>query len=138
MVARNAKQVSDMTRLRVGIVVVGIILPYVARVPRGFARVEQYTEGPFAGHILMGAFNAVAWGALLAASFLFRRPGPMLLPCALGFGFLAVMHYSLDLAADAQAAIALLFIPVYAVVPIAVGVAVGLPSERRSRRGVSV
>jgi hypothetical protein len=54
-------------------------------------------------------------------------------PSLFGFGFLAWAHYSLDLAADAQAAIALVFIPIYALLPIGIGGAIGYVVDRRLR-----
>lgn len=82
----------------------------------------------------MGAFNAVAWGALLGISFLYRRAISLLVPCAFGFGALAWAHATLDLRADAQSALALIFIPIYALLPIAVGGALGYVLDRRLRR----
>lgn len=122
-----------MKTLRIAITVVGILLPYAARIPRGSEWLQQYTDTSVAGFLFFGAFNAIAWGALLGASSLFRHPRPMLLPCLLGFGFLAWAHYNLDLAADAQAAIALVLIPIFAVVPIAIGVGLGWIGERLLR-----
>lgn len=60
-------------------------------------------------------------------SFLYKRPSSVWVPALLGFGFLAFAHYSLDLASDAQAAIALAFIPIYALIPIAIGAVVSSP-----------
>ena len=122
-----------MKTLRIAITVIGILLPYAARIPRGSDWLQQYTDTSVDGFLFFGAFNAIAWGALLGASFLFRHPRPMLLPCLLGFGFLAWAHYNLDLAADAQAAIALVLIPIFAVVPIAIGVGLGWIGERLLR-----
>jgi hypothetical protein len=84
--------------------------------------------------LLFGAFNAIAWGSIVALSFLFRKPEPLLIPCAAGFIFLGWAHYTLDLASDAQAAVALIFIPIYALLPIALGGAVGYVLDHRLRR----
>ena len=58
----------------------------------------------------------------------------MFFPCGLGFVFLAWAHYTLDLAADAQASIALIFIPIYSLVPTGVGALIGLVIDRSVRR----
>lgn len=97
-----------MRTFRIAIALVGIALPYAARIPRG-----------------------AAW---LEISFMFRRRATLLIPCVAGFGFLAWARFILDLASDAQAAIALIFIPLYAVVPIAAGTAIGYVLDRRMRR----
>jgi hypothetical protein len=119
--------------IRIIIAIVGILLPYAVRIPRGAPWVEQYTDTSIGGFLFFGAFNAIAWGSIVALSFLFRRPALLLIPCALGFGFLACAHYTLDLASDAQAAVALIFIPIYALVPIALGGAFGYVLDRRLR-----
>ncbi len=123
-----------MNTTRIIIAIVGILLPYLVRVPRGAAWVEQYTDTSVGGFMFFGAFNAIAWGSIVALSFLFRRPAPLLIPCVLGFAFLAWAHYTLDLASDAQAAIALIFIPIFALLPIALGGAFGYVLDRRLRR----
>ena len=122
-----------MNAARIVVVVIGIVLPYFARIPRGVPWVQQYTDVNASGFIFLGGFNAIAWGSIVALSFLYRRPASLLLPCLLGFAFLAWAHYSLDLAADAQAAIALVFIPM-----IAIGGALGYAMERywKQDRGV--
>ena len=118
---------------RILVVLVGLVLPYAARLPRGLDWLRQYTEVEPAGWLFFGAFNAIAWLAILGATFLYRRPASVLAPAVAGFGFLAWVHATLDLASDAQAAVALVFIPLYALVPIAVGAVVGLVLDRRRR-----
>lgn len=119
---------------RISIAIIGVLLPYIARIPRGLAWLQQYTDIEPGGYLFLGAFNAVAWGSLVALSFVFRRPGPLSIPCAFGFGFIAWAHYNLDLASDAQAAIALIFIPIYALVPIAIGAVIGYVLDQRLKR----
>jgi uncharacterized membrane protein len=120
-----------MRMARIIVFLVGLLLPYAARLPRGSEWLDQYTDIGLWGWLFFGAFNASAWGSVLAVSLLYRRPASLLAPSLLGFGFLAWAHYSLDLAADAQAAIALIFIPVFALVPIFVGAAIGYFLDRR-------
>jgi hypothetical protein len=122
-----------MLKARIIVVLVGLLLPYAARLPRGGEWLHQYTDISLAGWLFFGAFNAIAWGAILAVSLLYRRPVSLLAPSLSGFGFLAWAHYSLDLAADAQAAIALLFIPILALAPILVGAVIGYFLDGRSR-----
>lgn len=129
-----------MARARWLVVVVGILLPYLARLPDGLDWLRQYTavDTGLAAHLFLGGFNAIAWGAILAISFLYRHAVSLLAPCMLGFGFLAGLHATLDLHADAQAAVALVFIPIYALLPIAVGGAIGYVIDRRLRRRTEV
>lgn len=87
--------------------------------------------------MLLGAFNAIAWGAVLWLAFIYRYASSILAPAIPGFGFLAFAHYGLDLSSDAQAAIALLFIPVYALVPIGIGGVVGYLIDRSRRLRLS-
>lgn len=116
------------------VVLVGVLLPYAARLPRGIEWLRQYTDTSPGGWLFLAAFNAIAWVAMLAISFTYRRPASLIAPCLLGFGFLAWAHATLDLTADAQAAIALVVIPIYALIPIAVGGIVGYAIDRKMRR----
>ncbi|AWV06908.1 membrane protein [Lysobacter maris] len=121
-----------MLKARIIVLLSGLVLPYAARLPRGSEWLHQYTDQAPMAWLFLGACNAVAWSAILAVSFLYRRPSSLLAPSLPGFGFLAWAHYSLDLAADAQAAIALIFIPVFALAPILVGAAIGYLIDRRA------
>jgi hypothetical protein len=123
-----------MRSARLVVVAVGLVLPYVARLPRGIEWLQQYTNTSLAGWLFFGAFNAIAWGTIFAISFMYRRPASLIAPCLMGFGFLAWAHNTLNLGADAQAAIALIFIPIHALLPIAIGGAIGYIVDRRLRR----
>jgi hypothetical protein len=123
-----------MTLARVLIVIVGILLPFAARIPGGRPWLGQYTDGGIDGVGMIQAWNAMAWGSLLVLSFVGSRPATLLVPCVLGFGYLAWAHGTLDLAADAQAGIGVVFIPIYACVLIAIGAIVGSVIDRRRRR----
>lgn len=120
-----------MRNSRFIVVLIGVLLPYAARLPHGAEWLRQYTNMGFDGWLFFGALNAIAWGAILAISFMYRRPASLIAPCLLGFGYLAWAHSTLDLRADAQAGIALIFIPIYALVPIVVGGAIGYVVDRR-------
>lgn len=125
---------AHMQKLRIAVMVFGIFLPYLARVPRGLAWLNDYTAGGLGGFLLIGVFNAIAWGSISALSFWYRQPTSLLFPAAFGFSYLAWAHFSLDLKADAQAAIALAFIPIYALLPMSVGALIGYVVDRRPRR----
>jgi hypothetical protein len=127
-----------MRNARFIVVLVGVLLPYAARLPRGIEWLRQYTDASPGGWLFFAAFNAIAWGAMLAISLMYRRPVSLLAPSLLGFGFLAWAHATVDLKADAQAAIALVFIPIYALVPIAIGGAMGYVVDRRMRHHQAV
>lgn len=122
-----------MGKARLIVILAGILLPYAARLPRGVDWLQQYTDSDIGGWLFLGGFNAIAWGAIVAVSFLYKRPSSVWAPALLGFGFLAFAHYSLDLASDAQAAVALAFIPIYALIPIAIGAIVGYFVGRAKR-----
>ncbi|MGV7167577.1 hypothetical protein [Xanthomonas citri] len=121
-------------RARLLLVLTGLVLPYAARVPFGLDWVRQYTDVGLGGWLLSGGFNAIAWGALLGISFLYRRPIALLVPCLIGFGVLAWAHATLDLRADAQSALALIFVPIYALLPITLGGVLGYVLDRKLRR----
>lgn len=126
-----------MRTARLLVVVVGIVLPYLARLPGGMDWLGQFTDVDAGGWLFFAAFNAIGWVAILGASFLYRRPAAVLAPALAGFGFLAWAYGTLDLAADAQAAVALVFIPLVALVPILAGTVIGVLVDRRLRRCAS-
>ncbi len=119
--------ITDMTlkHARILIIAIGILLPYLSRLPGGSAWLSQYLDTDVGGFLFLAAFNAIAWGSLLAISFIYRFLLSLLVPCLTGFGFLAWSHYTLDLSSDAQASLALMFIPIFTLLPIAIGAVVG-------------
>jgi hypothetical protein len=123
-----------MRKAQIIVALIGILLPYAARLPRGIAWLAQYTDGGPGGFLLLSGFNVIAWGAIVALFRLYKRPESVVAPALFGFGFLAWAHNSLDLAADAQAAVALVFIPIYALLPIAVGGVIGYGVDRHLTR----
>jgi len=125
-----------MGKARVLVVLVGLLTPYLARVPGGVQWLAQYFHGGWQGALLLAAAGAVTWGPILGFSLRYRRPLSLVLPSVLGFGFLAWAHGTLDLTADAQSALALLFIPLYSLLPVLIGCIVSLFTDGR-RRGAS-
>jgi hypothetical protein len=123
-----------MLRIRIAIVVVGILLPYLVRIPGGLSWLHQYTNVGIAGFLFFGAFNAIAWGAILACTFLYKQKLSAIAPVVFGFIPLAWVHSIYDLSSDAQAAIGLIFIPIYALVPIAIGGVIGYVIDRKSTK----
>jgi hypothetical protein len=89
-----------MRNARILIILLGVLLPYLARLPGGLAWLAQYAAGGWGGFLLVQAFNVIAWGLLLGVSFIYRHLISLAVPAALGFGFLAWAHYTLDLAAE--------------------------------------
>ena len=122
-----------MRRARWWVVAVGMALPYLARLPGGIDWLRQYTDAGLGGALLLGGFNAIAWGAVLAISLAYRHAAALWWPALAGFGALAWAHGTLDLREDAQSAIALVFLPIYALLPIAVGGVAGWWVDRRLR-----
>jgi hypothetical protein len=120
-----------MNGVRVIIAITGILLPYLVRIPRGSLWVAQYTNISAFGYLFFGAFNAIAWGSVIAWSFLYRRAFLLIFPAVFTFGFLGYMHYRLDLAADPQAAIGVIFIPIYSIPFSVVGGVIGYFIDRR-------
>lgn len=123
-----------MGRARLLAALAGILLPYVARVPGGIDWLMQYLDTGIGGYLLLGAFNAVAWGAILLIGLGYRHPASLLAPALPGFAFLAWAHGTLDLDADAQAPVALIFIPLHALILIVPGGLAGYVLDMFLRR----
>ena len=109
----------------VGVIIVGVALPYLARLPgcvvKGWGWLLQYVEPGLLGAVFLGGFNLVAVGTAVGATLLFHKRNLWLLPVLAGYGFLFYAHGTLDLASDAQAGVALVFIPIYSLFFFVVG-----------------
>jgi hypothetical protein len=114
-----------MRSARVAVVIVGILVPYAVRLLPGGGGVGPYVQQGLSAILFLGAFNVIAWGSIVACSILYRHPAALLGPALLGFGYVGWGHYTLDLSAGAQAGVAVVFIPVYALPYIAVGAVLG-------------
>jgi hypothetical protein len=124
-----------VNRTRVLIVTVGVLLPYAARIPgmigKGLPWFTSYLGSGPGAVLFFAAFNAICWGSILAATFTYRDPRSAWFPAVLGFALPALAHVTLDLASDPQAAIALVFIPIYALPLVLVGWLLGLWFDRK-------
>ncbi|KRG43128.1 hypothetical protein ARC20_10085 [Stenotrophomonas panacihumi] len=119
--------------LRVLIVVFALVLPYLSRLPGGREWLGQLTYGGWGGFLFLAACSAVVWGGLLLCSWLYRRMSSLWIPALLGYGFLAWVYGSIDLRADAQAALGLLIAPMYSLAPMLLGGLIGWWFDRRPR-----
>jgi hypothetical protein len=127
-----------MKTARILIVVIGILLPYLARLPGTFVNgIDWFTSyfGTGIGAVIFfEVFNAICWGSILGTSFSYRHSCSVWFPAGFGFAFLAVSHAFLDLASSSTAAIALVFIPIYSLPFVLIGWLVGLWFDRRLSR----
>jgi hypothetical protein len=129
--------VNIMTVIRCLIVALGVLLPYLCGVLRAVIYGTE-VAGPVLdvdveSAIFFGAFNAISWGSIFLTTFTYESTMPVILPAGLGFVFDAYAYTTLDLASDAQAGIALVFIPIYSVPLIAVGWLAGICCDRYLR-----
>ena len=107
----------------------GFLLPVLVRLPGGRGWLGQYAFGP-GGILFFSVFHAIPLAALFGLTFAYRTRAAWLLPAVAGLGYLGWEHARLDLAADAQAAIALVFLPIYALAPVGLGAAAGFALDR--------
>lgn len=117
-----------MRTARRWVVLIGVMLPFVVRIPGVATHGEQWLTSYLgcAAPLLLSAFNAICWGSILLGSYLYRHAWAILFPALSGFGYLAWQHARLDLSADAQASLALIFIPIYSLPFVLVGWLFGL------------
>lgn len=109
------------------IVTIGMVLPHVASSLGGMG----YSMGDF---LFISVFNAIAWGSILAIGACYRHQISLLAPAVAGFGFLAWAHGVIGLGTGGQAAFGLIWIPIYALVPIAIGGVMGVIVDRHLTR----
>ena len=121
------------TRIVIGLVAAlsCLAMPLLCRMPGGSAWVGQYLpdEGHRIGGMLLFCAFAMIPAVLVFCAGLLSKPPfhfPVLISTLVALTMLGYWHHGLDLAADAQAAIALVFIPIYAAGLALVGALVGL------------
>jgi hypothetical protein len=118
-----------MNKQRIFIVIVGILLPYAARVPglalKGTKWFTSYIPDTLAAFMFFSACNAVCWASILAVTLAYRNPRSAWFPAVFGFAFPLYGHATLDLSSDAQAAIGLILIPIYSLPLVLVGGLIG-------------
>ena len=108
---------------------IGLVLPFVARLPavplRGWAWFSDYLPG-LGAVLFVSAFNLIPAGALFVAGKASKR-APMAFWFALAalIGFLLWAHGSINLRSSSTAVIGLIFIPINAVGVVALGWGVG-------------
>ncbi len=135
---------SAMVAARIAVALIGIALPYLARIPgmvsRGPDWLTSYFGSGLGAFVFFGAFNAINWGAIVLASLAFRSIPAVVVAAAVGFALPIYAHATLDLASDAQAAIGLIFIPIFSLPLVGLGWLLGLGVDwawrRRSGRAV--
>ena len=94
------------------------LVPYACRLWRGLDWVAQYL--PDKGHLIFGLLFFGAFASLpaipLIVTYLRRRRNPItfVVSVIVATILLSYWHHNYDLASDAQAAIGLVFIPIYA------------------------
>jgi hypothetical protein len=104
----------------VALVVYVNIVPYACRIWRGLDWVAQYLpdQGKLvSGLLLFGGFASLA-AIPLVVSFLLRKwiPITFVVSIIVATALLSFWHHDYDLASDAQAAIGLAFIPIFAAI----------------------
>ena len=129
------------TRIRIGLVAAMLCLavPLLSRIPRGVDWVTQYL--PEEGHLIgglffLGAFAMIPAVVVFGAAVLSRPPFyfPVVISTLVAIAMLGYWHHDNDLAADAQAAISLIFIPIYAAVLSLVAGVAGIGLQLASQR----
>lgn len=123
-----------MRRNRWIVALLGIATPYLARLPgvaeHGWWWFTSYLGDNLWAPLFFGAFNIVCWAPVIVGSLLYRAPSSIWYPAAGALGSSAVMHSTVDLSADAQAAVILVFIPFLTLPFAATGWIIGYTIDR--------
>jgi hypothetical protein len=122
---------------RLLIVIVGVLLPFAARIPGAFVYgpdwLTSYLSGGLSAVLFISAFNCVCWVAILLATSKYKHVGSVWFPATAGFLLPLAAHASLDLSSDSTAAIALIFIPFASLPLVLIGWLLGLWFDRRHK-----
>jgi hypothetical protein len=124
-----------MKSARLLVVVIGILLPFLARIPgaliHGKSWFNAYFDSGLGGLAFISGLQALCWGAVLLASLSYRKPSSIWFPGALGFGFAAIGHGTLDLESGSTAALGLIAIPILSLPVVLIGWLVGLGFQKK-------
>lgn len=130
-----------LRRARWTIAIAGILAPYLARIPgtliHGPGWLTSYFGDTFWAPLFFGVFNAVCWVPAVLATRSYRHAASVWFPAVGALGSSMALHAAVDLAADAQAAIALIVIPFYTLPFTLVGWWLGRLYDRRRARAAS-
>ena len=126
-----------MTVARLLVVIVGVTLPYVMRIPgmavygvRWFT--SYFDKATLSDILFVGLFDAACWGSILLATFTYRHPRSVWILALFGFALPALGHATLDLLhGDGQAGMARVVFPILSLPLVFVGWLVGLVFDRR-------
>lgn len=129
---------TPMKHLTLIITLVGIFLPYLARLPGVFVKGTEWFSGYFEAdlntRLLIDLPNMVAWVPLLVALESFRIPRLFFIPMCFCFGFLLFVHTTLALS-SAQAELVFVFAPIWAFVFMCIGWVIAKVIERKMIKG---
>lgn len=124
--------------LRIAIVLIGIGLPYLARIPGIYSRnpawLTSYLDTGIIGFAIMSVSGAINWGSILLVTRKFRSIGAILVAAAIGFTLPAYGNATLDLRADALSALAIPMFPIMSLPLVGIGWLVGLVVDRQITR----
>lgn len=127
-----------LARARWLIAALGVLTPYLARLPGMFFHGPGWLTSYFGDVIwaplFFGGFNAICWLPAVLATLTYRHARSAWYPAVGALGSSAALHATVDLAADAQAAIVLIVIPFFTLPFTATGWIIGHYADRRRTR----
>lgn len=112
-----------MESARQSVVLIGLAVPHVAYIFRGVG----YSLGDF---LFLTILGPIYWGSILAISRKYRYPLALVPSVVLGYGYVFWSLAVRDLGYDAQSALVYIWVPIYSLVPIGVGGAIGYVMDR--------
>ena len=125
-----------MRQARWLILIFGILMPYLARLPgipeHGIGWLLSYFGSGIFAILFFQAFNMILVGVVWLFTRNLKQPLLALWPAVLGYALPFYFHATLDLAADAQAAIALIFIPIFGIPGAALGYGIATWQQKRA------
>lgn len=130
------------TETRIAIVLIGVAMPYLARVPGiYYCRPDwltQYLDTGILGAAVICVSNAFNWGLVLAVTCYFRSARAIAIVAAIGFALPLFGHATLDLRSDALSAIAIPMFPILALPLVGIGWLVGHLVDRKFKRSIII
>lgn len=92
-----------MRRVRLFIVIGGILLPFLAAI------VNSSLPRSLGAVILLSALNSICWGSVLLATLRYRHQNSAIFPIAMGFAWPALFYLAFD---SKSSPLGLIFLPI--------------------------
>lgn len=123
-----------MQQARTWIILLGILTPYLARLPgtitHGYSWLDSMLGESLLSALIPGLVSVVAWGAAVIGTYVYKYPATAWFPGIMMLASSAWLHASIDFSADSQTWLTVIMVPFLTLPFTATGWIIGWVAER--------